>query len=325
MTKPQVLWQCRWNCECAEKGLLEESGACGLKDLPKEVLTKIAECLDLATQVNLWETNKHLCEMLNGKVQFVKDFDSTACSVPLDYRCNAEAFALCGIELLSNLPSVAHIEGLVEVVYTDMRSLVDTVNIRYLEALIIPGIPDAPMFRVEYSHRDADEEDSDGGYEMSGFRNTCEKCWVHKLLCSAPDPDSIYEVRQIASRVILQSSLVTGGLEHLRQCAQYCYDLMCSRRWCSSVLYIIFSPPSPDFDGGCHALKIGRSIVSSQNDLWSLNNRDCRSSPFKLDFTCFPQRALQVQAYFSFECVESLPEYLIGTDLVQQQCMGFCV
>lgn len=94
-----------------------------------------------------------------------------------------------------------------------MGSLVDTINISYLKEQIISGVPDDALFQIEYFHRDANEEDSDGGYEMSGFRHTCEKSWVHKLLCSAPDPNSIPEIRQIASMVILQSSLVTGSLE----------------------------------------------------------------------------------------------------------------
>lgn len=71
-----------------------ESWACGLINMPKGVLSKIAEQLDLATQVNFWATNKHLCETLEGGVQFIKDFECTACSVQLDGRCHTETFAL---------------------------------------------------------------------------------------------------------------------------------------------------------------------------------------------------------------------------------------
>ena len=139
-------WQCRWNRECADKGLLEESGACGLKDLPKEGLIKIAECLNLATQVNLWETDKHLYRTLGGEVQFVKEFESTACSALRDHRCHTEAFALCGIKLLSKLPSFVGLQDShVQVVYTDEQTLVDTVDIWYTEDQIIPGIPVAAI------------------------------------------------------------------------------------------------------------------------------------------------------------------------------------
>lgn len=331
MAKPQVLyWQRRWNCECAEKGLLEESGACGLKDLPEEVLIKIAECLDLATQVNLWETNKHFCGMLNGQVQFVKDFDSTACSAPLDYRCHAEAFALCGVELLSNLPSFVHVrDSRVQVVYTDMGSLVDTIDIWYLQEQIIPGIPDASLFEVEYSHKDTYEEHFDSDSEDQDrvlFGDLYDRRGVHRLLCSAPDPNSIPEVRQIASRVILQNSLVTGSLEDLKQCAQFCFELMCSRRWYKSALYVAIPPPDP-----CHAVhdvgavRIGRCI-SNEKDVWSVDYVDT-PSPVKLDFASFPQGASSVQAYFNFDCSTlDEPEYLysgVVNNVLQQQCMGF--
>lgn len=319
-------WQCRWNCACAEEGVLEESGSCGLNDLPEEVLSKIAECLDLATQVSLWETNKHLYRTLSGQVRFVKDFDSVACSAPLDRRWHAEAFALCGIELLSHLPPFVDLQDShVQVVYTDRQTFV-TVDIRYLEDQTIPGLPDASLFHVKYSADTADSpEYSDGEVDEEDsllFRDLCDKSEVHKLLCSAPCRDTIPEVEQIASRVVLQSNFVTNGLEDLRQCAQYCFELMCSRRWCS-VLYIIFPPPFPGLDSARHAFKISRSLFSSQNDIWSVNNADCKSSPFKLDFALFPQDAIEVQARFSSECFEYLPEYSIGTDLVRQQCMGF--
>lgn len=95
-------------------------GACGLKHMPVEVLSKIAEQLDLATQVSLWQTNKYLCKSLGGEVQFVKLFDSKACSVPLDLRCSTEAFALCGIELLMNLPpAVSLSDSRVQMRYSD--------------------------------------------------------------------------------------------------------------------------------------------------------------------------------------------------------------
>lgn len=298
-----------------------------MNDLPKEVLTKIAECLDLATQVNLWETNKHLCEMLNGEVQFVKDFDSTACSVPLDYRCNAEAFALCGIELLSNLPSSVQTDSHVEVVYTDMRNSVDTIDISYLDEQIIPGIPNASLFQVEYSQKDTHEvhlDDSDDSEDQDRllFEDLCDKRGVHRLLCTAPDLNSIPEVRQIASRVILQSS---GSLENLKQCAQFCFELMCSRRWYGSALYIAIPPPDP-----CHdvhdvgAVRVGRWI-RAKKDVWSVDYIDT-PAPVKLDFASFPQGASRVLAYFhvNVDCsVLSEPEYLIGKDLVRQQCMAF--
>lgn len=44
----------------------------------------------------------------------------------------------------------------------------------------------------------------------------------------------------------------------------------------------------------------------------------------KLDFAFFPQGVSRVQAYFNFDRVMlDEPEYLIGEDIVQQQCMGF--
>lgn len=181
-------------------------------------------------------------------MQFVKDFGFAACSAPLNYRCEAEAFALCSIELLSTLPSFGHSqESRVQVVYTDLRSLVNAMDVSYLGKQTIPGVPDAQMFQSEYSQRDtSEEEDSDGGYEYSGFNDMCDKRGVHRLLCSAPDPDSIPDVRQVASRVILQSSLATGSLEDLKQCAQFCFELMCSRRWYMSAIYIAIPPADPE-------------------------------------------------------------------------------
>lgn len=325
MAKPQVLSsQCRWNCECAEKRLLEETGACGLKDLPKEVLIKIAECLDLATQVNLWATSQHICKTLQRQICFVKDFGSTACSVPLDSRCHVEAFALCGIELLLDLPSFVQ-DSRVQVVYTDRISVVDTVDIWYLEDQIIPGLPDALLFQVEYSqidgceiHFHSDSEDQD----RLLVGDLYDKRGVHRLLCTAPDPNSIPEVWRIASRVILQSSLVTGSLEDLTQCAQFCFELMCSRCWCRSALYIAIPPPDPDHDMHVGAVKIERNF-SNDKDVWSVDHKDT-PSPVKLDFAFFPQGASRVQAYFNSDNTGlAQPQYLLGGDLVRQQCMAF--
>lgn len=111
------------------------SGACGVRDMPVEVLSKIAEHLDLATQVSVWQTNKHLCKSLGGEVQFVKDFESSACSVPLDLRCSAETFALCGIELLMNLPPGVSLSGShVQMVYKDGECDTEEVNVWHLES-----------------------------------------------------------------------------------------------------------------------------------------------------------------------------------------------
>lgn len=240
-------WQRRWNRECAEKELLEKSGVRGLEDLPEEVLIKVAECLDLATQVNFWETSKHLCRTLNGRVCFVKDFE---CSASSDLRCHTEAFALCGIDLLSQLPRNLQycMDSYVRVVYTDGHHFVDMVDIRHLEEQNVAWKSDGSMFRVEYitetpviqeeSDEESDEEDN------VHIEHIVTKSDVHKLLCRAPSPDRIPEVRQIASRLVLQSSLITGSIEDLTRCVQYCFELMCSRRWCNSNIYIAFPPPS---------------------------------------------------------------------------------
>ena len=318
--------------------LLEESGACGLKDLPKELLIKIAKCLELATQVNLWETNKHLHQALSGKVQFVKDFESAACSVPLSYRCHAETFALCGIDLLSDAPQDMYdsSSSCVRVVYTDALYLADTVEVKFLGGLDVAGTSDDPLFQVRYIVEAPDEEDPDEEFDEEDhllFEDVCHRSDVHKLLCSAPFPDRIYEVRQIASTLFLQSTLSEASTEDLNQCAQHCFELMCSRRWFDSKIYIIFArreyDPSYGLDSGCHAMKLDRSISRThpQQDIWSFNNLD-RSGPVKLDFAFFPQGAFRVEAYFSsssFPIVQGRPnpEYLVGTDLVQEQCRGF--
>lgn len=325
-------WRCRWNRECADwGGLLKESGACGLKDLPKEVLIKIAECLDLATQANLWETDKHLYRTLGGEVQFVKDFESTACSALHDHGCHTEALALCGIKLLSKLPSFVSLQDShVQVVYSDEQTLIDTVDIWYTEDQIIPGIPVASLFHVEYRAYATDfeleeEDEPEEENDLLLFEDTCDVSRVHRLLWSAPSPDRIPEVRQISSRLVLQSTLDTGSREDLIQCAQYCFDLMCSRRWRQSKIFITFPfpPPSPGLDSGHQAMKIQRSISS-----WSLNNVQRQSCPVKLDFACFPQGAHGVEAHFFSDVdVDAVhePDYWIGTDLVRQQCMAFAM
>lgn len=329
-----VPWQCKWNRECVELGLLEESGAYGLKDLPKEVLNKIAECLDLATQVNLWETNKYLYRMFSGQVCFVRDFESTACSAFRGHRCHTEAFALCGIELLSHLPHFFDLQDrYVQVEYTDGDTNADTVDIRYLEDQNIAGKSDASMFQVKYIADTPDnQEDSDGEFDEEDrllFRDLCHKSDVHKLLCSAPSLDRLPEVQQTASKLVLQSTLVTGSREDIIQCAQYCFELVCSRRWCQSKIFITFPPPSAGLDSGYQAMKIHRrlSLSHPQQDLWSLNNSVRRSCPVKLDFALFPQGAFGVEAYFFSHMTFTQDiydsEYLIGTDLVRQQCLGF--
>ena len=217
-------------------GLLEESGAYGLKDLPKELLIKIAECLELATQVNLWETDKHLHQAMSGRVQFVKDFESAACSVPLGYRCHAETFALCGIDLLSDVPQDIYDSSFscVLVAYTDAQYLADTVEVKALGGLDIAGTSGDPLFQVRYIVEAPDEEDPDEESDEEDhllFEDVCHRSDVHKLLCSAPFPDRIYEVRQIASTLFLQSTLSDASTEDLKQCAQHCFELMCSRRW----------------------------------------------------------------------------------------------
>ena len=239
VTKPQVLsWQCRWNWECAETGLLEESGACGLKDLPNGLLSRIVECLDLATQVSLWETDKHLCRTLNGQVKFVKNFESTSCSVPLDVRCHAEAFALCGIDLLLELPAVFDLSASrVKVTYKDGESISEMMDLQSRRS--------RRSFRVKYSRKDESKEipydEIDAEHAELLFDDLLDKLEVHKMLCKSPFN---IRVQQVASRVFLESSR-GSGIEQLCQCAQYCFELMCSRAWCKSVLYIAFPPPPP--------------------------------------------------------------------------------
>lgn len=159
--------------------------------MPVEVLHKIAERLDLASQVELRHTSKHLHKALQDKVQFVKSFES-ACSVPLDAtRCTAEAFALCGIELLSHLPATFDpATSQVTVVYMDEKRKTE-------EACIWSR---HPRFQFQFSQ---------GSMEKFEERNRevfiCRKPEVHQMLCNAPFKMKNCDVQRVAGRLVLTS------------------------------------------------------------------------------------------------------------------------
>lgn len=139
---------------CARFDALQETWACGLKNMPVEVLHKIAECLDLKTQVDLWMTDTYIYKAMHGRVQFVRDFGTTACSAPLDIRCKADALTLCSVELLPRLP--AHVTGDVQVAYSDGGSTLETLAISRAHM-------DESMFRAVHAIHDA----SDNSYDDS--------------------------------------------------------------------------------------------------------------------------------------------------------------
>lgn len=186
-----------------------------------------------------------------------------------------------------------------EIVYTDGQSLAESINIWYTEDQDIPRTPghiSNAQFRVECSQKDLcyfpEEDDDNGLLLLSELR---DKHGVHQLLCSAP---VMHEVRQMASRVVLASS-PDCGVEGLRKCAQFCFEIMCSRPWGRSALYISIPPPGlldHDVHDG-HAVQVGRRKMQ-----WWVDRSDFTSFSVKLDFAFFPEGASCVQAYFNSDC-----------------------
>lgn len=81
-----------------------------------------------------------------------------------------------------------------------------------------------------------------GGYggDRLIFKKVYDKAEAHKMLCNAPFSLKIQPaVDDVQSRVMLHSKLGASS-EDLCCCAEYCYNMMCSRRWCRTVLYKVF-------------------------------------------------------------------------------------
>ena len=152
-------------------------------------------------------------------------------------RRDAKLFALSASDLLANLPAfVDPKRSVIAVLYEDVYES-EVAAIRFQD-----GKYAVRVFTYYNTASDSDDAESDyvaghvGGYsgDQTVFAKVPE---MQKILCNAP----LYldRVHEAHSKLLLESR-PDANKEDLRRCVEYCYDLICIRRWYRSVLYIDF-------------------------------------------------------------------------------------
>jgi len=313
-----------------------------LASLPLHLLQHIAKNLDLCSQLHLSQASKRVYRFL--PVQYKRGYcraDRQAVDRTLEDAC-----VLNGIDLLSCLPCYfSRTDSNVAVMYSQVNAS------KYAQvAAITHSGAQYHICITQYDPRGwsgrklghLKHKDD----EMS-LEQMLSKEQLHRKLSHAPA--SFCHFRPYSgwgkSTAVCCSSSARLGLSskkgispaEMRQCADYCFQLMHNAKWMQADLYIKFADKVADRQyclGVSRTQDIRRDPFSNEwveSADWQVDQKEPLISPVELDFDSFPFEATGVTAHFysdmAYEWQEPDLIYITNThtpnDALFEACRSF--